>query len=221
MAILFYYLSFSGRLITAFLTGFAAGCLLVKWAEQLISRKTGSKSFFISQVMEKDRLQASVLMAFGSGILLQREPLDWHLLFCWLFFCILFLSGYTDYRVRIIPNEGIVTAMFLWDLFDVSDGKSFSMIILEFLFAVLFSAVILLTTAILEKWKKRQMLGRGDIKLLFVTALFLGVEKTLYVLALACICGLMVFAVNGKNDKRGQITFGPCIAFSGFLMLLI
>ena len=158
--------------------------------------------------MEKDRLQASVLMAFGSGILLQREPLDWHLLFCWLFFCILFLSGYTDYRVRIIPNEGIVTAMFLWSLFDVSDGKSFSMIILGFLFAVLFSAVILLTTAILEKWKKRQMLGRGDIKLLFVTALFLGVEKTLYVLALACICGLMVFAVNGKNDKRRQIPFG-------------
>ena len=171
--------------------------------------------------MEKDRLQASVLMAFGSGILLQRETPDLHLLFCWLFFCVLFLSGYTDYRVRIIPNEGIVTAMFLWGLFDVTDGKPFSKIILECLFAVLFSAVILLTTVILEKWKKRQMLGRGDIKLLFVTALFLGVEKTLYVLALACICGLMVFAVNGKNDKRRQIPFGPCIAFSGFLMLLI
>ncbi len=171
--------------------------------------------------MEKDRLQASVLMAFGSGILLQREPPDWHLLFCWLFFCILFLSGYTDYRVRIIPNEGIVTAMFLWGLFDVSNGKPFSGIILEFLFAVLFSAVILLTIVILEKWKKRQMLGRGDIKLLFVTALFLGVEKTLYVLALACLCGLMVFAVNGKKDTRRQIPFGTCIAFSGFLMLLI
>ena len=117
-------------MITAFLTGFAAGCLLVKWAEQLISRKTGSKSFFISQVMEKDRLQASVLMAFGSGILLQRETPDLHLLFCWLFFCVLFLSGYTDYRVRIIPNEGIVTAMFLWGLFDVTDGKPFSKIIL-------------------------------------------------------------------------------------------
>ena len=221
MAILSYYLSFSGRLIMAFLTGFAAGCLLVKWAEQLISRKTWSKSFFISQVMEKDRLQASVLMAFGSGILLQRDPPDWHLLFCWLFFCILFLSGYTDYWVRIIPNEGIVTSMFLCGLFDVSDGKTFSMIILEFLFAVLFSSVILSTIVILEKWKKRQMLGRGDIKLLLVTALFLGVEKTLYVLALACICGLMVFAINEKIDKRRQIPFGPCIAFSGFLMLLI
>ena len=184
-------------------------------------RKNRSKTFFISRVVEKDRLQASVFMAFASGILLQRDPLDWHRLFCWLFFCILFFSGYTDYRVRIIPNEGIVTAMFLWGLFDVSDGKSFSTIILEFLFAVLFSAVILLTIAILEKWKKRQMFGRGDIKLLFVTALFLGVEKTLYVLALACLCGLMVFAVNGKKDTRRQIAFGPCIAFSGFLMLLV
>lgn len=160
-------------------------------------------------------------MALGSSFLLHRENPDQDLLYCWLFFCILFFSGYTDYWAYIIPNEGIVMALFLWGLFVVSCGKLFTRIILEFLSAVLFSSIILLLVTILEKWKKRLVLGRGDIKLLFVTSLFLGMEKTLYVLAMACVCGLMVLALSRKNDKRGQIPFGPCIAFSGFLVMLV
>ena len=203
------------------MTCLAAGCLIIKRAEQLIQRKTGSMPFLISHVSQRDRLHASVFMALGSCFLLYWEDPDWYQLFSWLFFCILFFSGYTDYRARIIPNEGIVTAMFFWGLFGVSSGKPLSKIFLELLPAILFSSVILLIVSILEKWKKRQVLGRGDIKLLFVTALFLGMEKTLYVLLMACLCGLLVIALRGKNDKRGRIPFGPCIAFPAFLMLLI
>ena len=221
MPILYYYLSLSGRLITAFLTGLAAGYLLIKWAEKLMLQKARLKTLLLLSNTENDRIKAAILMAAGSVCLLVRRSADWHLLFSWLFFCILFLSGYIDQMIWVIPNEGIVTALFLWGFRCVCMGESFPQIILKFLLSVIFAALLILIVAILERGKKRTMLGRGDIKLLFVTALCLGMERTLYVLALSCLCGLMLVALSGKKDKRRQIPFGPCIAFSGFLVLLV
>ena len=208
------YLLFVSRLITAFPVGFAAGYLLVQRAEQLICQKVIAQGRFRP---ESIKWKAVLLMMLGTMLLLSLQSLDGLFLRNWLFFCLLFLSAYVDYFIYLIPNEGILLALLLWGLWEICTAKPFGQILLQLAVAMLFAGGILLVVLLMEKWKKRRMLGRGDIKLLFVCVLFLGAEKALYVLALACICGLLSIATKKGKPK---IPFGPCIVFAGFLMML-
>lgn len=219
MGLFSYYFSLSGRFITAFLTGFAAGSFLVNIAGRMILIRTGINGSCFHSINENNNKKAVWLIAAGSSILFTLNEADGRLFFSWLFFCLLFLSAYVDYRLLIIPNEIITAKLFLWGLYSLFYIRPPLKIVQVIAGAVLFSGGILLLVVLLEKWKKRQMLGRGDIKLLFTIALFLGYERALYVLALACICGLGQIALDRKG-KGGQIPFGPCIAFSAFLMML-
>ncbi len=159
------------------------------------------------------------MMTLGTSLLLVKYP-DRMLLRNWFFFCLLFLSSYVDHFIYIIPNEEILLALFLWGLWELWMGDPFRLIFMKLSSAVIFVAGILFVTILLEASKKQRMLGRGDIKLLFVCVLFLGFEKSLYVFALACLCGLLILALRGKQSGYAPIPFGPCIAFSCFLMMI-
>ncbi|WP_139651328.1 prepilin peptidase [Raoultibacter phocaeensis] len=104
-----------------------------------------------------------------------------------------------------------------------------------------------LVLSLLFEWvTKRESLGGGDVKLLFVAGLFLGVPLGLFALLLACIIGLVLAFVlrlsggsskskpgapvrEGRSSGPGEsesfrtraIPFGPAIALSIVLTLLI
>ena len=59
-------------------------------------------------------------------------------------------------------------------------------------------------------------MGGGDIKLFFMTGLFLGPLKGLLSLMIACVIGL-VFAAFAKNRK---IPFGPSISLAVYITML-
>lgn len=211
------YLLLFSRLITAFPVGFGAGFLLVQWAMALMRVKR--RALFLKPVAGI-RWNAVLSMALGTMLLFSLQRPDGLLLRNWLFFCLLFLSAYVDHFVYLIPNEGILLAILIWGLWEICSAKTFWKILLQLAVAVLFVAAILLVTVLMERRKRQQMFGRGDIKLLFLVALFLGMEKALYVLALACICGLLILLLRGPQKKRVPIAFGPCIALAGFLVML-
>lgn len=160
-------------------------------------------------------------MAFGSFLLLGTGGAQMLRFFYWLFFCLLFVAGFVDQYIQIIPNEVILLSLLLWGLQDICLGKPIRVVVLEAFGALLFSLGILLLVVFIETRQKKQVLGRGDIKLLFVVTLFMGVEKSLYILAFACICFMFFFVFKGKKSREEYIPFGPYIGLSCFLMMIL
>ena len=62
----------------------------------------------------------------------------------------------------------------------------------------------------------KESMGGGDIKLFFMTSLYLGLLQGLFSLILSCIVGLVIAAVM----QRKRVPFGPAISLAAFLSLL-
>ena len=79
-------------------------------------------------------------------------------------------------------------------------------------------AGLLLLSLYMDKRMKRETLGGGDIKLLFLTGLFFGWKGNLLCLTLACVAGI-VWGLAGK--RRGEaIPWGPSIAVGAWITAL-
>ena len=76
--------------------------------------------------------------------------------------------------------------------------------------------LILLISLVFDKLTGKESLGGGDIKLLFMTGLYMRPGVTLFSLILSCFVGLFI-ALRLKKDK---IPFGPSISIAVFLSIL-
>ena len=76
--------------------------------------------------------------------------------------------------------------------------------------------LMLLISLAFDKLTGKESLGGGDIKLLFMTGLYMRPGVTLFNLMLSCFVGLFI-ALGLKKDK---IPFGPSISIAVFLSIL-
>lgn len=76
--------------------------------------------------------------------------------------------------------------------------------------------LMLLISLAFDKLTGKESLGGGDIKLLFMTGLYMRPGVTLFSLMLSCFVGLFI-ALGLKKDK---IPFGPSISIAVFLSIL-
>lgn len=76
--------------------------------------------------------------------------------------------------------------------------------------------LMLLISLAFDKLTGKESLGGGDIKLLFMTGLYMRPGVTLFSLILSCFVGLFI-ALGLKKDK---IPFGPSISIAVFLSVL-
>lgn len=76
--------------------------------------------------------------------------------------------------------------------------------------------LMLLISLVFDKLTGKESLGGGDIKLLFMTGLYMRPGVTLFNLMLSCFVGLFI-ALGIKKDK---IPFGPSISIAVFLSIL-
>lgn len=76
--------------------------------------------------------------------------------------------------------------------------------------------LMLLISLVFDKLTGKESLGGGDIKLLFMTGLYMRPGVTLFSLILSCFVGLFI-ALGLKKDK---IPFGPSISIAVFLSVL-
>ena len=63
-------------------------------------------------------------------------------------------------------------------------------------------------------------MGGGDIKLLFLTGLFLGWKRNLLCLVAACVIGIVWGLLQKKRDGGEAIPWGPSIALGAWLTAL-
>ena len=150
-------------------------------------------------------------------------------LFC--FCCALIVITFIDYDFFIIPNVisipgfliGVVVAIIneYTHIFDdpFVPGVTYAT------FGVLAGAGFLwvVATAYL-KFRKKDGLGFGDVKLLAMTGVFFGPECAIQTIFIASFLGSvigLVFIVFGKKEFGQKLPFGPYLAFGTFFYLFI
>ena len=74
-------------------------------------------------------------------------------------------------------------------------------------------------TLLFDKILGKETMGGGDIKLLFLTGLFLGWQKNLLCLLLACVVGILWGLVRAKRGQQG-LPWGPGIALAAWCAAL-
>ena len=154
-----------------------------------------------------------------------------------IFLCCLFCLSLVDLEICEIPDECHVINVVAWVAALPFTFVSWPDTALHVLAAVVYGGGVLLISNVLDKVLGRESLGGGDVKLLAVVGLYLGMVGTLFALMLACVFGLIVFAARrgsrGENkqdhgtdqdsetDTGGKaFPFGPSISLAAGLMLL-
>lgn len=161
---------------------------------------------------------AELVMAAAAVAVLYRFDLSWRCLQMFLLTCILFLLSLVDLEIYEIPDGCHIAGILNWLIFlplihKEAIGSAF---LGGLLGGLAIGGGILFISLLMDKLLGKESLGGGDVKLLFVLGLYLGVVPGLFTLILACVLGL--FTVVLKKESR--IPFGPSIAVAAWCMLL-
>jgi len=131
--------------------------------------------------------------------------------------CILMGLSIVDLEIYEIPDEFIIAGIVLFALTAPFMGRPLLEEVKRGLIGGLaIGGGMLVLSLILDRILKKDSLGGGDIKLFFMTGLFLGLGAGFFSLILSCLVGL-VFVIILKKDK---IPFGPSISIAAAVSML-
>lgn len=138
-----------------------------------------------------------------------------------VFLAMLFMLTLTDIDDMVIPDGCHIVSIVAWVAALPFIGVDKQYILSHIGAMILFGGGLLAISLILDRVMGRDTMGGGDIKLIGVTGLYLGIIGNLFTLIIACILGL----VFGKLLKKGRtedkaFPFGPWIAAAAAIMLL-
>lgn len=157
--------------------------------------------------------------------------------------CVLLGLSLIDLETYTIPNGYIIAGILAWattfagytiDPTSVGLGSlmlaftpsPFVAVLLDSLLGAFIVAGALWGLAVIfDKAIGRQSLGGGDIKLVFMVGLFLGVAASVLNLIVACIIGIL-FALVTQKSREGMedpraFPFGPSIAVATWITLIV
>ncbi|GEM_PF-3894932 len=132
-----------------------------------------------------------------------------------LLILLLIRASTLDIRQRLLPNR-LAAAVSVLSLLRLIGGTSLPALVTGCIPVIIIFPVILAAEAV----KRRKMVGRGDIKLLFALGLHYGVWEMLYIILTACIIAIISFLVFFRPQKRG-IPLGPAITAGAFIVTLL
>ena len=150
--------------------------------------------------------------------LLLRYDISLQTLEGWLLACVLLACAFADLEGYIIPDRFIAAGVVLFAVTLFVEPETFRRLTDGLLGGVGVGGGLLLLSLYMDKRMKRETLGGGDVKLLFLTGLFFGWKGNLLCLTLACVVGI-VWGLAGK--RRGEaIPWGPSIAVGAWITAL-
>ncbi|MBQ8166376.1 MAG: prepilin peptidase [Lachnospiraceae bacterium] len=137
---------------------------------------------------------------------------------------LLILAGKIDKHKRIIPNIIVITLLAVRILalgvLSIMDRQGFA----EELANCLCGFTVMLVTFILVRLVYKNSIGMGDIKLMVVVGLYLGIMRSMYVLLLASVLAVIVSLTSMARKRMGlkdSLSFGPNIAIGGVVVLIL
>ena len=164
-------------------------------------------------------LLTELLFALLTLLCLLRFDLTVVCLRNWIFLCCLFCLSLVDLEAMIIPNGCLIVAACAWLISLPLLRPVWRVILNSVIAAAVFGVGVLLLSLLLDRLLKKESLGGGDVKLLAVTGLYLGIVGSLFQLILACVFGL-IFALLRRSGGKQAFPFGPSIAAAAYLVLL-
>lgn len=147
-----------------------------------------------------------------------------YLILVLFFVSVLYIITLTDLQDHIIPNRCVLAAVLVRILYffitKEGDFRAFLWLVTE---GLLVSVPVLLLVIFVEAILKKEAFGSGDIKLLFVLGLYLGLVHCLLMLFVAGVLGIIggINAIRKSETKGGVVfPFGPCLATGAVVALL-
>ena len=138
----------------------------------------------------------------------------------YIFLCCLFALALTDMESMIIPNGFPIVMAAVWFACAPAVPGNLPDFLRSLLACAVYGGGMLAVSLLLDRILGRDSLGGGDIKLIGVSALYLGLAGTLFMLMAACIFGLVYALARRKKTKGNPFPFGPFIALACALMCL-
>ena len=149
-----------------------------------------------------------IVYRFDVSVLALRGILLWIVLLC---------LTLTDLHAWIIPDRLQVAGVLIFFGTAVCLPETGAQILRGVLTGAGLSGGMLALSLLFDRLTGKESLGGGDIKLFFVTGLYLrSIWEVLFFLILSCVLGIGCSLVW----RKGKIPFGPAIAAAFFLMLL-
>lgn len=132
----------------------------------------------------------------------------------------LLVCSLTDWETMELPDALLIAAAAaaLLRLFEPGGWKENLISMLVGAAAV--SIPLLAAVLIMDRVLKKESMGGGDIKLIAMLGLHFGAAKTLLLLIIACILGIVLAAV-GRKKKDARIPFGPSISIAAWITALV
>lgn len=161
-------------------------------------------------------IAAEAALAFVFILALWRFGLTVETLELCVLSCILLALSLVDLEKYVIPDRFIIAGIIWWAVLLPFRPYIIGSLISGLAGGVIIGGGILLLSFVFDKITGKEGMGGGDIKLFFMTGLFLGPLKGLLSLMIACVIGL-VFAAFAKNRK---IPFGPSISLAVYITML-
>ena len=166
------------------------------------------------------------LLAVGFVLTTLRFDITWQLALMLIFICILYLVSVTDIYAQIIPDSALFVAtgfrVAYFVCMEDAGGKETLGLLID---GLAISLPLLLLVLLMEKLWKKEVMGGGDIKLLFVTGIYLGWAENLLAIFFACIIGIVVGMIQmrkqGSEAEENYFPFGPSIALGAGISMLV
>jgi leader peptidase (prepilin peptidase) / N-methyltransferase len=164
------------------------------------------------------------LFEFITGVLFALSyivfGLNIELLAALIFISSMIIIFISDYQTMIIPDEVLIFAAIAISIIIFLNTGFNSMLISIFDGFIAFSVMWSLKLFGDFVFKKESM-GGGDIKLLFIFGLFLGWEMAIIAIFLASFIGLPISIIILKVKKENIIPFGPFLAIASIIITLL
>ena len=137
-----------------------------------------------------------------------------------VFACCLFCLSLVDLDTQIIPDRFILIPIIVRgaELFYTGGFRGLLSGILP---GFIIAAAVLILSLIMDKVLKKDTMGGGDIKLLFVIGMYLSFPACLLMVMIACIVGIGVAGMLMKVDSQTAFPFGPALSIAAVVTMLV
>lgn len=137
-----------------------------------------------------------------------------------IFVCLLMACSFADLEGRIIPDRFIISGLLVRAAFFVILNDPAKVALDDLIGGAGIAGLLLAVVLVFEKIKGIEAMGGGDIKLIFMTGIFLGWRANLLCLFLACIIGIVFGLVFRSEDGDRTFPWGPSIALAAVICML-
>lgn len=124
----------------------------------------------------------------------------------------------SDYQTMIIPDEVLIVGGILITICQFMQGTD--VIVNSLANGVIAFAIMLLIKLFGDFIFKKESMGGGDIKLMFIFGMLLGWKMSIMSIFLASFIALPISLILMLKKKEHIIPFGPFLSISGLIILL-